>query len=487
MALVVAVFTALLLCFSMLPVAAAAPGLLGPLYWSNPGGTGHPQPRTASANSASSSSDPGLLGPMTWTNPAPQGQHSQPATRSAANPGLMGPFYWQNEGGNSRTDVRSASPQSQTASNAYGQSVGLMGPLQWRNQAATPPTVAGANFASSAPAAPSPYLLTQSEELAPPPADGAPVVTPIPSSSNFAAEVVPPPTSGATGDKSLSGAESLGEEPADNSLQFLRTATVLLEPGEMQCDVGLQYQLIENDFTVVDSGTNQLVEATIKQRQLVVPLEIRYGLTRRAQFFIGAPVGWAHNEFSTETFIDEESDGGIGDISTGVSFLLCDGQGTSTDTIFTVSATLPTGDDSFTSAVLSQAAPALGSGFWAISTDLLWINSYDPVVVFYGVGWRHQFERDFFGVDVRPGNEYRAQLGVGFAVNQNITLSTRFNASFVTKTQLNGQSVDGSLLEPMTIRFAATIAKCNCLVEPFADIGTTDDAASSRFGVTWTY
>jgi len=322
--------------------------------------------------------------------------------------------------------------------------------------------------------------------VAPPANAGASEVIPIPAGVPQQGAAAPVGLGNAQG-QSLANADALGEEPVDTRLQFLRTDTVLLEPGEMQCDFGVVYQLIENDFTVVDTSTSQLVEANFKQRQLLVPLEIRYGLTRRAQFFVGAPVGWAHTEFATQTFTSDESDVGIGDITTGLSVLLFDGEGKGTDTVMTIAATLPTGDDPFTSQVLAQSAPALGEGFWAISGDLLWINTYDPVVVFYGVGFRHQFESEFFGVDVRPGNEYRAQLGVGFAVNQYITLSTRFNASFVTKTQLNGVSVDGSLLEPMSIRFAATIAKCNRLVEPFVTIGASDDAPSSRFGVIWTY
>ncbi len=118
---------------------------------------------------------------------------------------------------------------------------------------------------------------------------------------------------------------------------------------------------------------------------------------------------------------------------------------------------------------------------------MLFIDNYDPIVIFYGIGYRHQFEREFLGIDVDPGEEIRAQLGVGFAVNSQVTLSTRFAAAFITRTQYDGQSVDGSYSEPMSVRFAATVLRCQKLIEPFVEIGATDDATASRFGIVWTY
>ena len=51
----------------------------------------------------------------------------------------------------------------------------------------------------------------------------------------------------------IAEAETLGREPEDNSLQFLRAATVLLEPGDMQFDCGLTYLYSENDFPILVS------------------------------------------------------------------------------------------------------------------------------------------------------------------------------------------------------------------------------------------
>jgi hypothetical protein len=78
-------------------------------------------------------------------------------------------------------------------------------------------------------------------------------------------------------------------------------------------------------------------------------------------------------------------------------------------------------------------------------------------------------------------------LGVGFALNPKVTLSTRFNVSYFTTTQIDYQDFEGTFSEPMSLRFAATVANCGRIIEPFAEIGVTDDAPDGRFGITWTY
>lgn len=256
----------------------------------------------------------------------------------------------------------------------------------------------------------------------------------------------------------------------------------------MQIDVGLAYAFTDNDFPVVDSGTDQIVEGRFKQRQLIVPFEIRLGVTRRTQFFLNTPVGWSNTEFSAVGYDEYENDGGLGDITAGFSFLLFEGSSAdSSDVIFTFAATLPTGGDPFGASITALGGPSLGDGFWALSADILVIDTYDPVVVFYGIGTRQRFEREYFGVDVQPGGEYRVQLGVGFAVNPQVTLSTRFLAAYFSDMYLDDERFPGSIQEPISLRFAATILRDCVIVEPFATIGATDDAADAEFGIVWTY
>ncbi len=300
--------------------------------------------------------------------------------------------------------------------------------------------------------------------------------------------IQPSQTTGAN-PQALTNDQKLGQAPENFSQQFLRRQSVLLGTGEWQVDVGVAYTLFEDDFTSLVLPPALIAETRIRRRLLTVPLELRYGITDTAQFFINAPLGYVNTELSFIGFDDFTDDGGIGDTNLGVSYLLCQGRGCGhdPDVILTVGATIPTSEATFLSGIIGTPDTTLGQGYWAAYWNLLFVHTYDPVVVFYGFGSRHQFEQEVDGFDVLPGGQYNYQLGVGFAVNSSITLSTAFIGSYISEAYVDDVRLQGSIQEPMSMRFAVTIADACRIVEPFAEIGMTDDAAAGRVGITWTY
>jgi hypothetical protein len=96
------------------------------------------------------------------------------------------------------------------------------------------------------------------------------------------------------------------------------------------------------------------------------------------------------------------------------------------------------------------------------------------------------FERDLNGLLQAPGEQISYQMGVGFAVNDRVTLSTAFQGFYITNTALENKIVPGTNLEPMSLRFAATIAR-NCrILEPFVIVGMTDSAPQGNCGIVVT-
>ncbi len=248
-----------------------------------------------------------------------------------------------------------------------------------------------------------------------------------------------------SGSESVSEAESLGKEPENVGLQFLRTQTVLLKRGQWQFDAGLPTHC-RTDFPValVDGGGDVIgvSEGRIRQRLLVVPFEARYGLSQRIQLFASAPVGYSNTETvlgGTDTFGDT---GGIGDVAFGFAAQLIPATACRPELIGTLGVTSPTGDASLFSTVLTPEA-ALGEGFWGFTGNLLWVRNYDPLVVFYGVGANFRLDAELDGVDVDPGERFLYQFGVGFAVNQHVTLSGALIGSYWTEDRWNGTRVAG--------------------------------------------
>ena len=307
----------------------------------------------------------------------------------------------------------------------------------------------------------------------------------------------------------LATADKLGEKPVDNSLEFLRAETVLLKPGKYQFDIGIQYQIQERNFPILfiardaapvvsgthfaatDGSTNQFIvdQAHFKQRELTVPMQLRYGLFDKVQVFLGAPVGWSNTEVDLTNRDEFKNDGGLGDIYWGATIQFAAAEADCPYVIGTFVATAPSGGDPFTTAAaFSPNGPSLGNGFWQLAGNLLFIQPLDPVTFFYGAGIRGSFEHEYIGVNFEPGLEYNYTFGLGFAINEKVTLSTQLFGEYQSRLQANGQGLEGSTQEPISLQFAATIARpCERYVEPFIGFGLTEDAVAANFGITWTY
>ncbi|MBI1249564.1 hypothetical protein GC197_17205 [bacterium] len=293
------------------------------------------------------------------------------------------------------------------------------------------------------------------------------------------------PSTDDASNSSTSDTETFGEEPRDFNIQFLRTASVLLKQGDWQFDYGIQYSKADYNFpiTLFPSG---VARADIKRRTIQSPFAVRYGLTDRIQLSAALPVGWSNAQISSVgLFDDSNSQTGIGDLQLGLNYHWKYGRVQSTpDVILSFGLTVPTGNGQFPTTGISQAA--LANGVWAPSAQLLFIHRYDPIVYFYGIGYRYQFERQFDGVEVQYGQQITYNLGVGFAVNDRVTLSTTFLGQYQAETEVNGLGVPGTIIEPLRLRFAVTTYRRGKIIEPSVQIGMTNDAAQAIVGITWT-
>ena len=296
---------------------------------------------------------------------------------------------------------------------------------------------------------------------------------------------------GASGQPNANGEpQTYGQAPTNNALQFLRQVDVLLKPGKWQFDTGFLYTYFANDFPVplFAGGPDvvNVVEAEVRRRLLYTPLAVRYGLRKNVQLFASLPAGFSNTQLSTLGISETQNVSGIGDLTAGASFHLLRGEDQMPDVIGTFGFTAPSGK--FNTPVFGLVPGSnLGQGFWAISGQLLCINRYDPIIVFYGAGYRHLFERPFEGVLFQPGEQVNYMFGVGFSVNDRVTLSGTFQGFYITNTYIAGDSLRGSNLEPMSLRFSATVVR-NCrIVEPFIQFGITDSAPRANFGIVVTF
>ncbi|NQT16330.1 MAG: transporter [Planctomycetes bacterium] len=272
----------------------------------------------------------------------------------------------------------------------------------------------------------------------------------------------------------------LGEAPEDTSQLFLRQATVLLAPGEMQFDHGLTYAVSEV-ITPVFLSDGSLATQRLRNRQWLIPFSFRFGVKEKVQGFVDLPFGYSLTELADREQDDSQTAFGLGDVSAGLSMQLKREQGNRPDVIGTISFSAPTGDDPFGVGVVD---PALGSGFWRISANVNAVKSYDPVVLFAGVGYSHFFGRTFLGNEIQLGESISYAFGMGMAVSDEITLSASLAGTYQFDTRVNGDCVPRTSIEPISLRLAITGSMFKChIVEPFVRLGLTNDAADANFGL----
>jgi hypothetical protein len=270
--------------------------------------------------------------------------------------------------------------------------------------------------------------------------------------------------------------QRFGEAPPDDSRVFLRQSAVLLKPGTWEVEYGVRYTLQENAFLTILPDSSIVPEMT-DSRQFLGTLSLRYGLSPRLQPFVTLPVGASFYERSNALGEDVDDAYGLGDILAGVNYLWRDGKNERADIISSFSVSAPTGPATIGGLTANQAS--LGSGFCTINVNTTAIWTLDPVVLFASLGYSHQFATSYQGVNVQPGEQFSGSFGVGFAVNDDLTLSAELQTIVQLDFAIAGMRVPDTGLESTLLRYSVVKRICEKEFVEFSVIhGLTDDAPS---------
>ena len=129
----------------------------------------------------------------------------------------------------------------------------------------------------------------------------------------------------------------------------------------------------------------------LRRRDFLVPLNVRYGLRKDVEVFAMLPLGLTALELSDSSGGTSTTKGGIGDLTAGLLYDLQTGKVGWPEMTAAVRVTAPTGDPAF---ALSNYEAGLGNGFWTVAALLNFVKSYDPLVIFASVGYRHDFQEE---------------------------------------------------------------------------------------------
>ncbi|MGC1953826.1 MAG: transporter [Gammaproteobacteria bacterium] len=268
--------------------------------------------------------------------------------------------------------------------------------------------------------------------------------------------------------------EAIGEEPEeiDTSRVFLRAEAVTLTPGQLEIELPLSY------------ARDDLLG--FRRREIAFTPTLRAGLLERLEVNVDLPLVWRENETVPRPVQRPEAKddtAGIGDISLGLKYALLPEVGAWPNIIGLVNVFAPSGEDPNP---LDAVEASTGSGRWRTFFGVSAIRSFDPAIIFGGIGYEVNFDATLNDIEVSGGNRLTYNFGAGFAVNNQLTLSGVFLGEFREELEFNGQRLAGSEIEPMSMRANVTYrAASGQFIEPSVEWGLNEDAVDTRLRISY--
>jgi hypothetical protein len=266
------------------------------------------------------------------------------------------------------------------------------------------------------------------------------------------------------------------EDVGDIRKIFLRQSAVLLNPRQVEVEGAVDYQHTQAFATILNA----------KYRQFQIPLSVRAGLFNRGEGYITVPAAYARRDLAFADSVISHKELGIGDATAGLNYELAPETASRPDIIASVALGFPTGSKP------NEQGLSLGTGHWMATVGLQFIKIADPVALFGGFSYGHQFQARYFLDDavhkVDPGEIAGYNFGFGFAVNENISLSAQVAGSYQSDTKADGKKILGSSKEPASLRSALTYRYSRgTYVEPSVTIGLDQDTPDFALGFSLTH
>ena len=258
------------------------------------------------------------------------------------------------------------------------------------------------------------------------------------------------------------------------------TGGVLTPQNDLVVDPSLEYDYW-NQNQVNISGVSIIPGITfgninvqrVEENVLTPAVTLRYGVTNRLEVNMKVPLVYATGSTTTQplgpnaqVFSPGASSFNIGDLQFGASYQINSGNGGWPIFLGNLLFKTTTGTSPFSQPIYTTSDPnglyiagipkgePTGTGFYSLEPNVTMLLPTSPAVLFANILYGVNFSR---GVQIAnlsgaaptpatlgPGNYISGTFGVGFAVNDQTSLTFSYQQEHVWPTSLNGTTIGGS-------------------------------------------
>ncbi len=234
---------------------------------------------------------------------------------------------------------------------------------------------------------------------------------------------------------------------------------VLTRRGALVIEPSLEYahsdinRFVVGGVSIIDTVLVGAIEATQGNRDATTAtLAFRYGVTNRLEAEVRIPYMFRDdrtvNSVISTNNINETtslSDSGLGDIEAALHYQLNEPTATLPVFVANVRVKSTTGTGPFDLARDNfgrERELATGSGSWGIEPSLTVIAPSDPAVFYASLGYLWNMKQDVnspfsnnrFVKSVDPGDAIRLSVGMGFALNEKVSISVGYQHDFISES-----------------------------------------------------
>ena len=276
------------------------------------------------------------------------------------------------------------------------------------------------------------------------------------------------------------GSETEKQAPLD----FLTGSTVLLSPGEYEMDLGFSYKQSRTQYNLPSDGYFQ--KSSFSARQLKLNPTIRAGLYPSFEGYLSLPVTYSHiQDVSSNEYIRSTESWHMADIAFGGQYQLTNETAEAPAISLTFDVTAPTGKKRYNDALRSWKDPLNnGVGHWSVSPGLAFVRTTDPAIIFGGINYQYFFADTIDGYQVQPGWVVNGYFGVGFALNERLSLGSRLSYAYSSNMKADNETIYGSDSDPMNVslNLSYRVSK-DWVVSPQVTFGLNDDSGPATLSM----